>query len=52
MMLASGTWSVRTLLMGRTISELGAMPGAHHGSPHADLRWHTRNLSGKDCWAF
>ena len=29
MMLASGTWSVRTLLMGRTISELGAMPMVH-----------------------
>jgi hypothetical protein len=29
MMLASGTWSVRTRLMGRTTSELGAMPIVH-----------------------
>ena len=29
MMLASGTWSVRTRLMGRTTRELGAMPMVH-----------------------
>jgi len=53
MMLASGTWSVRTRLMGRTTSELGAMPMVHiMVAPMQTCIGIRKNPGRKDCRAF